>query len=399
VEIRLSEDDLTGSTIGGSAAPAYTSNLIAQKGIANTSASADLRRGGDMASYEGVNIALVNAEQLFLALQGCGINLQGCPMQLWEFAGQAGALAGAQIFTGICDDVSWTATGLTVKCKNSRMRRNAPMFTQINNGQYSSVADLVTAVNNNEVTCNYPYANDDDDGKMVPCTFGALDYAKMIRTADMVIPTVINGGGASGSLATVLSLPTDTTQYRYVYPSAPDFGDLTDAPIYGPPPQSGIMTIGGVIYYANQVPIYWLKIGDSTQGGKWQKSTDSGETWADYTTSGAIALTALAGQYITCIDGTGKGSGRLIAAAYFDPSGTVWHTGYPTGHGGSADTALIMIVLASTNFFTDDSGNAVQLIVADPEADPVANTNDSWCQIQAAYQGYAADEWPLEGWN
>jgi hypothetical protein len=422
VAIRLSEDDITGAVWGAvSGGTSFVSNLIAQKGIANVTASADLRRGGDMASYEGVDIALVNAEQLFLALKACGINLQGCPMQLWEFTGQAGSLAGAQIFTGICDDVSWTATGLTVKCKNSRMRRNAAMFTQINNGQYETVADLVSAVNNNETTCNYPYANDDEDGKMVPISFGALLYAKMVRTADMVIPLTMNGGGASGSLATILSYmdasgnakalsespAVGDIQYRYLYSSAPDFGDIEDFPLCGP----------NVVPLNGQTTAYYIKIGDAlTYSGIWQKRTcatagvwPAGGGWISWGASGFTTapaapfnqLTVFSGQYLMVVDGSvQKNNGSLITAAYFNPSGSY---GYNYGAVGASvnsisDAGVIKIQLANLGYFTDENGNGQQLN-PNNTVNPVAGAPcpDSWVQVQTKNWGYTADEWPLTG--
>jgi hypothetical protein len=257
VAIRLSEDALFGASWN---APPLTSDfsltgsptipyavLIAQKGISQRSAKSNLKRSADMAAYDGVNINLVNVGDgstvLFRGLQACGINLQGCPFQIHEFTGGAGISGGAWtdtiIETGIVDDLTWSATGLKLKCKNSRLRRNAPMFTVINNGQYDTVADLIADINANNVTCNFPYANDEEDGKVVPMSFGSLQYAKMIRTADMVLPFVVNGSildSITNSYITLFSDPTvpcssDNPWYRYRIPNGAITNDLQVFPI------------------------------------------------------------------------------------------------------------------------------------------------------------------------
>jgi hypothetical protein len=235
-EIRLSEDVLSGLA----SEYAYTAGLIAQKGIGGLSQSADLRRGGDMAAYEGMQVSLVNAEQLFLQLKAGGVNLQGCRIELHEFTGTAANSASAAdtvLFTGICDDLSWTSTGLTLKCKSSRLRRNAPLYTVIDNGDYADVQQALQDLQNNVAKGNYPFALDDDNGKIVPITFGSLPKAKMVRTADAVIPFIINGSTAitiSGTAyyVTNFSLPTDATQYRYrVAASAILTGDAQAFPV------------------------------------------------------------------------------------------------------------------------------------------------------------------------
>jgi hypothetical protein len=245
LEIRLSEDDISNYA-----------TLIAQKGIQQLSGSADGRRGADKGNYDGLDVAMVNAESLMQGLTAIGVNLQGCPVELHEFSGPVGSYGDTVIFTGICDDVAWSATGLTLKCKNSRLRRNAAAWTMIENGDYTDVSKLIQDVEAGTLQVTYPYALDDDTGKIVPLTFGSMSFdgtvgvpAKMVRTAGVVAPLVVNGGGANtGGLTTVLSY-TDSSgnpkamsaapsagdiQYRYVYGAAPVFADMQDFPVYGP---------------------------------------------------------------------------------------------------------------------------------------------------------------------
>lgn len=412
-ELRWVEQPLT---VPGSPAwspTAWKAGIIT--GIGEIEASSDFKNGGNSGDYAGLDVTTSAGATVLAQLAAAGITLAGQACEVWEFIGNetdSGVTSVNVIFTGVIAVPKRNDVGYKIPVKAASYLLTAPTGTVINNGQYESVAALDDAISNESLTANYPYANDDDDGKMVPLTLGQLPYAKMVRTADMVIPLTFNGsvsivqnlvgGGTQTVYRTLLSLPTDSTQYQYAYTSAPDFADIDEFPVYGPPPETGTIVIpaggtppigGAAYYYANQVPIYFVKIGN---GGQWQKSTNTGATWSDYTTAGAIALTALAGKYIIAIDGTGNGTGRLIASATFDPSGALGNAAYPAGAAAGNDAGVIAVTLDSTNFFTDDSGNAVQL-QANSTVTP--QTNDTWVQLCDKYQGYNSDVWPGAGWN
>jgi hypothetical protein len=384
VAIRFSEDVLAGVTWGGvtltdspdpSCAP-----LIAQKGIAALGASYDGRRGGDMAAYEGVNVALVNAEQLLLNLSACGISLQGCPVQLTEYSGTPGAYVATTLFTGIADDLTWSATGLTVKCKNSRLRRNAAMFTLIDNGDFATVADLVAAVTENEVTCNYPYATDDENGKAVPITFGSLPFdgnppgapAKMLRTANAIIAFGYSGDGSTSKY--VWSNTTNSNLFYLGYPSQ-IYAVYSYVNNYYPAEYQGV---------PNAPVQYTIQIGPNSGSTGWLDDVRD-----YYSGVSLLSLDGLVGQYMVIKSGaTCVGQGRRIILASVN---------------AATSPHQINLTLAAA-FDNSDSGNSsstppplLTTISGTSGGLTVSDTNIAWVSIESHYQQYTADVWPCVG--
>ena len=60
--------------------------------------------------------------------------------------------------------------------------------------------------------------------------------------------------------------------------------------------------------------------------------------------------------------------------------------------GTNADEYLINVLLAASNYFTDDSGNQLPL-QANATTTPV--DGDSWVQIQKIVKDFTADHWTL----
>jgi hypothetical protein len=81
---------------------------------------------------------------------------------------------------------------LTIPIKSAAYRRNGNIATVINNGYVDTLQDFVADVENG-YGVNYPYADNDMNGKIVPCTFGTIDKAKLLRTASAELPFVVNG--------------------------------------------------------------------------------------------------------------------------------------------------------------------------------------------------------------
>jgi hypothetical protein len=172
-ELRWSENTLAGT------AETWTSGIIAKNGISSIKQSADFARGGAPVQYDGLTVQARNTDQLVLRLKELGIRLTGLSAEVVEFIGTESDSDSSErtvIFSGDIEDPTWDETILEIPIKNNRYKRRAV---------------LGTVINNDPVTGNYPDADDNMNGKIVPLTFGTFypatstvnNLAKFIRVA------------------------------------------------------------------------------------------------------------------------------------------------------------------------------------------------------------------------
>lgn len=186
-EIRWSENTLTGTTLD------YASGIIAPSGISAIKENADWQQCGAPVQYDGLTLLLVDTNQLFLRLKELGVKFTGLTVELHEFVGteaDSDAVEDKVLFTGVCEDPTWTETILEIPVKNNNYKRRALMATVINNTKYG----------------NYLKANDNKNGQIVPITLGRFfpdavnsssnQLAKFIRTSELkTVVTNDDGGG------------------------------------------------------------------------------------------------------------------------------------------------------------------------------------------------------------
>ena len=387
--IRLSEDVIPH---GPGSVDQYQAGFISKGGIGAIAESADLRRGGDMASLAGIDVTLRNADRLFLTLKSGGVTLQGCPVELHEFEWNAtapgtpsesgGTMTNTTIFTGIVDDVQWDALGLVLKLKNSRYRRNAMVGTIIDNGNYTDVSQIIADIQAGNQRGNYPYADSAQNGQIVPCTFGAFPFngtvgtedesslapAKMIRTAKLSYPFTVNGSkkitiSSADYYATLFSKPGDQTQYRWIVlaPASTtanfDCGDIYAFPVTG---NTGTVT--------TPVRTETYQVLFTPGAGWWEVSHNYGAagSWGNLSTGNYATsnLTAIAGTYMQTIEGTGSDQSRLITSA------------------------------------TPNNSSSINVVLTEPfyTAINVSTSPYTWAQFMNITMEYTADAWPGAGW-
>jgi hypothetical protein len=169
---------------------------------------------------------------------------------------------------------------------------------------------------------------------------------------------------------TWLSTRTAATQYKVCYgASLMDYGDVTVYPViaYQTEEEDG---------FAVTYPT-WYTIKISSAAGTLWVSNDYGLTWNQVSAGiTSVSCDTLVGRYFKCIDGTGSGSGRVIANAVL----------------GDTNCMSITITLADV-FETSLIGNST----ADyPATTSGADTNksNSWVQLLDIKRTYEADVWP-----
>lgn len=169
-EIRWSENQLTGTTLQ------WTSGIIAKNGMGTRSQSADFSRGGCPADETSTQVMAINTNQLIFRLKELGIKLTGLPVQIWEFEGTESdndSVSARVVFTGEISTPTWDETILDLP---------------LTNGRYKRRAELGTIINNNSETGNFTTASDDQNGEMLPITYGKLygdSAAKLLRVSDI----------------------------------------------------------------------------------------------------------------------------------------------------------------------------------------------------------------------
>ena len=97
-ELRWSEYPLVG------VADVWKGGIIANNGIGDRTREMDTRRGGAVESYSGLDLTVLNNNNLILRLKELGVNLNGLTAELWEFEGtdiDSDATSATLLFAGI----------------------------------------------------------------------------------------------------------------------------------------------------------------------------------------------------------------------------------------------------------------------------------------------------------
>lgn len=401
-ELRWAEEPLVVPGSPSWSPTAWHPGVIADDGIGDIEQSQDFKLGGEAADYSGLDINTTAAARALASLAthtdpaGNPVTVAGKSCEVWEFLGtdtDSGSASAGPVFCGVVAIPERKDVDYKISAKSASYMLTAQIGVIINNGNYTSVSGIEQAITSGQLTANYPYASDSENGKIVPATLGELPYdgnltgapAKLLRTASAIVPLTINGTvvDTDGHYRTILS-HVDTSgnpklqgstpvlydiQYALDYgTAAPDYGDIEEYPVL----------------YAALIGINYLTYtirAASASAQLWQRTYNgsSWSSWSNHSASGAVYLSYLAGKYMTAVDGTQSGNGRLIG----------WAT-YTTINQGQ-----ITITLADYNYFTADNGDPAPL-QANSTTAPV--TGDTWCQIQDKHQDYAADEWPGAGW-
>lgn len=159
-EIRWTEMPLVGTP------DVWTSGIIAKNGIGDIRREMDTRSGGASEAYSGLDLKVLNNNQLVLRLKELGIDINGLTAEVHEFIGtdaDSDAMETSVRFTGVCayeSGSSWDENLWNIEIKNNRFQRNAFLGTMINNDAANG---------------NYKDATDDMNGKIVPITMGKFE--------------------------------------------------------------------------------------------------------------------------------------------------------------------------------------------------------------------------------
>lgn len=157
----------------------WTAGIIAPNGIGDIKKGERdcLRQGGCPEKYSGLSLIVLNNNQLILQLKELGITLNGMIAKLYTFEGTEadhGSHAITMDFRGTCsyeENTSWDEKLWRIEIKNNRYQRNAFIGTMINNDATNG---------------NYPDAEDNQNNRIIPITYGnhLYDYpAKLIRSS------------------------------------------------------------------------------------------------------------------------------------------------------------------------------------------------------------------------
>jgi hypothetical protein len=192
----------------------WKNGILAQNGIGDIEKKLDTRSGGSPEQYSGLNVIVLNNNQLILRLKELGICLNGLTAELHEFIGTDAdndSSAHTVQYTGICEyesGSSWNENIWAIQIKNSRYQRNA---------------FLGTLINNDPTNGNFKNASDNVNGKILPITIGSFkkigesaNPAKFIRTEDKEIPI-----GNTDIIADMI--PAD----QYIFPVVAKINDLS----------------------------------------------------------------------------------------------------------------------------------------------------------------------------
>jgi len=322
-EIRLSENILAGITT--SAIPTtWTSGLIIPDGIGAIEESASFQVAGAPAQLSGMSAEFINTSQQIYRWKELGINLSGLLVEVYEFSGTEAASDSDYVdvvFTGTCGDPEYLQGTVEIEFSNKRDSRDAFLGTLINNAT------------------NYIYAEDSLNGKMIPLTYGAIDKAKMLRTANTKEEIVIY---ASGNAFTT-SRGSET-----LYNDEPAYGNIKIFPIVGD--DGGTMPT-----------VYNVQIADDCH---WDDPADDLEI-LDFNET-FYGRTA----YLRVTDGDGKDEVRKIKSVTCDMS----------------TAPEVFQVEVSTVFSLKLAGNAT-----------ASATNQSFVSIEYHDRGYTGEVWPSIG--
>jgi hypothetical protein len=137
--LRWSEATLSGVAEG---AGKWATGILLKDGIGDIEASSDLSRGGNVAEYNGLTIAVANAESLMQSLKDLQINVTGFSVTVTEFVGtiaDSDATSRTTRFTGVVENISWGDTSLTINLKNSYYKRESNLSVVNENGTVTPV--------------------------------------------------------------------------------------------------------------------------------------------------------------------------------------------------------------------------------------------------------------------
>jgi len=369
-EFRWSEQPVTDTST------VWKSGIIAEDGIGDSTMSADFVSGGNVADFDGYNITVVNTAQIGNSVSFV-YNLSGCTCQLYKFSGNEGALDNGvdpvPLRTDICEVPTWNDRVLTIPVKSAAYRRNGNIATVINNGYVDTLQDLVEDTENS-YGVNYPYADDDMNGKIVPCTFGTINKAKLLKTASAELPFTVNGtvpsllpvelqttvANCSSDSSGKLTFPAGNTfnvgqyiQYNNKFYAVSEInGNVLTFSGSFPVSLSNVTIITSCCYetmltptsetiqyklcYSTKTLDYgdikafpvvarddtfykWYTVQISSVAGQLLKSTDTGSTWTQQTNGTTDPITGIKmslfnNRYLKQVSGDGSG-GRIIDSA------------------------------------------------------------------------------------
>ena len=312
------------SELAGLAEPWKT--ILVSGVSAATDDGLDTRLGGGVAEVGGFDLVVDNTSQIAQRLDTLGIVLTGkrCekiridPSNLREYVE----------FTGYCEDVKWNEREMMIPVQDCRLKRDAVLAT------------MVTADNR-------PNASSEIIGSVIPVTYGEIDKAKMVRTANKKITFenpayghYQNVSTAFGFAYTIIGTPT----YPYGLTVFPVIGKGTS------PTREYKIQLAGA-----DVSVQWTRNGAPV-------------------TTGTVWLTNLNGQYLYVVSGDGNGQYRRIEVAWCDLN---------------APTYIKPItIIVSDCFETEPIGNTTGDEKHNADGDTGSN---SWVQIVDIKREYESD--------
>lgn len=167
----------------GDASASWTSGIIS---IGTERLSGDLRNGGCVASHSGYSVVLPNTAQLYQQYKDLEAYVIGKTIIKYEFIGtdaDSDNTSKSVLSTMEVEDSIWSETEWTIKAKT-----------------VSKDANLATVVNNDQISGNYPNADENTNGSIIPVTFGKFvpeldafgiltkqSFAKFIRTNNKIV--------------------------------------------------------------------------------------------------------------------------------------------------------------------------------------------------------------------
>lgn len=236
----------------------WNTDMLSEKGLSKVTKSADIDRGGNVATIGGITIRLKNTQQFFKDLDDLGISLIGNRVEMIYFEDTTETV----LFDGNCNDVSpWTKASYSFSAVRPRNKRNALMSRELNS------KDDNLKEGSSQI------------GKMIPLTFGEWSDkpVKFIRNADN--ETIYEN--------IRLRVFNESLNYRAIISTV--LLGLKMFPVVGddggdPPLQYDIMIA----------------------------LATSDIAWSD---SGTLELTYLEGQYLLVVDGKSAGTYRRISDA------------------------------------------------------------------------------------
>jgi len=312
------------SELAGLAEPWKT--ILVSGVSAATDDGLDTRLGGGVAEVGGFDLVVDNTSQIAQRLDTLGIVLTGkrCekiridPSNMREYVE----------FTGYCEDVKWNEREMQIPVKDCRLKRDAVLATVIS-------------------TENRPNASSEIIGGVIPVTYGEIDKAKMVRTANKKTNWENPAYGHYKSV----SLP-----FGFAY-------TIIGSPTY-PYGLSVFPVVGKGVTPTRE---YKIQLAGSDTSIQWTKNG------APFT-SGTVWLSELNGKYLYVVSGDGSGQYRRIEVAWCNLS-------VPTA-------AKPVTVIVNDYFKEEPIGNLTGDEKTNVDGE---NGSNSWVQIVDIEREYEAD--------